>query len=127
MAQDRIGLEGMVFYGYHGVKEEERRMGQRFVVDVEMVADLSRAASSDRLEDTLDYGVAYRTVREVMEGPSVQLLEALAEEIAQRLLAALPAEEVRVRVSKPGVAIKGSVLDRSWVEIVRRRSTSEGR
>ncbi|MBI4236084.1 MAG: dihydroneopterin aldolase [Chloroflexi bacterium] len=118
---DRIGLEGMVFYGYHGDHEEERRLGQRFVVDVELGLDLSRPGASDRLEDTLDYGEAYRTVKAIMEGPSHHLLESLAEAIAQGLLAALAAQEVRVRVSKPSVPLKGP-LQRAWVEVVRQRS-----
>ena len=119
---DRIGLEGMVFYGYHGDREEERRLGQRFVVDVEMGLDLTRPGASDRLEDTVDYGEAYRLVKAVMEGPSHHLLESLAEAIAQGLLAALPTQEVRVRVSKPNVPIKGP-LQRAWVEVVRQRKT----
>jgi dihydroneopterin aldolase len=121
---DRIGLDGMVFYGYHGAKEEERQLGQRFVVDVEMTVDVSLAGLSDRLDETVDYGDAYRIVKEVIEGPSRNLLESLAEETARRLLAAFPIQEVRVRVSKPAVPIKGP-LERAWVEVVRRRKADD--
>jgi dihydroneopterin aldolase len=118
---DRIGLEGMVFYGYHGVHEEERRLGQRFVVDVELGLDTSGAGVSDALGDTANYSDAYRIVKTVLEGPSRSLLESLAEETAQRLLESLPRVRlVRVRVSKPSVPIKGP-LQRAWVEVVRRR------
>lgn len=125
---DRIGLEGMVFFGYHGAHEEERRLGQRFIVDIELGADLSRPGRSDRLEDTLDYGQAYRIVKAVMEGPSHNLLESLAEETAQALLTALEALEVRVRVGKPSAPVKGP-LQQAWVEVVRRRdeASSSGR
>ena len=114
-------LEGMAFYGYHGAREEERRLGQRFLVDVELTADLAPAGSSDRLEDTLDYGEAYKVVRAVLEGPSKNLLEALAQEVAERLLDALPAQAIRVRIKKPSVPIKGGVLAHSAVEIYRPR------
>ena len=118
---DKIILEGMAFYGYHGAREEERRLGQRFLVDVELTADLAPAGKSDRLDDTLDYGEAYKVVRAVLEGPSKNLLEALAEEVAGRLLDALPAQAVRVRIKKPGVPIKGAILAHSAVEIYRHR------
>lgn len=121
MNEDKIILEGMAFYGYHGAREEEKRLGQRFVVDVELYADLSRAGKSDRLEDTVDYGDAFKIIRAIMEGPSKDLLEALAEEIAANLLASLAADAVRVRVKKPGVPIKGSVLAHAAVEVFRKR------
>lgn len=119
MARDKLLLEGMVFYGYHGVEEDEKRLGQRFVVDVELTSDLSRAGRSDLLQDTINYAAVYRLVRGVMEGPSHNLIESLAEEIATRILADARVEEVRVRVKKPSVPIKGSILSAAAVEIVR--------
>ena len=117
---DRIGLDGIVVFGRHGVHEEERRLDQRFVVDLELGRYLSVAGRSDRLEDTVDYGEAYRIVRAVIEGPSRNLLEALAEAIAAEVLNRLAVDEARVRVAKPGVPLPGAV-DRAWVEVVRRR------
>ena len=117
---DSVGLEGIVVFGRHGVHEEERRLGQRFVVDLQLSRELSTAGRSDRLEDTVNYSEAYRIVRTVIEGPSRNLLEALAETIAAELLDTLPIDEARVRVAKPGVPIAG-VVDRAWVEVVRRR------
>ena len=52
---DRISLHNMRFYGYHGVYEHEREMGQRFEIDVELSLDLAQAGATDELEDTLDY------------------------------------------------------------------------
>ncbi|MDA1097157.1 MAG: dihydroneopterin aldolase, partial [Chloroflexi bacterium] len=60
---DRIGLDAMIFYGYHGAHEEERRLGQRFVVDIELVRDLSVAGASDRLSDTTNYSDAFSIVK----------------------------------------------------------------
>jgi dihydroneopterin aldolase len=59
-------MEGMVFFGRHGVFPAERELGARFTVDVELEADLAQAARSDRLEDTIDYARAYRMVGEVV-------------------------------------------------------------
>ena len=119
---DQIGLQGIVLFGHHGVHEEEKRLGQRFIVDVEMSRDLSVAGASDRLEDTVNYSDAYRIVKAVIEGPSRNLLEALAEEIAGSLLSQLLVDEARVRIGKPSVPIDGT-LDQAWIEVVRRRDT----
>lgn len=118
---DRILLNGMTFYGYHGVRPEEKELGQRFVVDVEMGLDLRAAGASDDLTDTVDYSRAYRVVREIVEGPGRNLLEAVAEETAGALLKAFPVSGVRVRVAKPHVSIRGAILDGAAVEIYRRR------
>ena len=122
MPPDSIHLEGMVFYAYHGSRPEERELGQRFVVDLDVQADLRQAGASDRLEDTVDYSRLYRLVKEVIEGPPRNLLEAVAEEVTRRVLEGFPlVEEVRVRIAKPGVAIKGSVLKEVAAVVERRR------
>ena len=118
---DKILLTGMAFYGYHGVRPEEKELGQRFVVDLELELDLSAPGSSDDLRDTVDYSRVYRAVKEVVEGPSRDLLESLAEETARVTLSSFPVEGVRVRVTKPHVSIRGALLDGAGVEIYRRR------
>ncbi|MDR7401340.1 MAG: dihydroneopterin aldolase [Armatimonadota bacterium] len=118
---DRIILEGMRFFGYHGVLPEERARGQEFVVDVDLLADLRPAGRTDDLAATVDYRRVYDLVREVMEGPPRRLLEAVAEEVAARLLGLGAVTAVRVRVRKPSVPLPGPV-DYAAVEIVRRRA-----
>ena len=98
---DQIILEGMQFYGYHGVNPEERVLGQRYVVDLTAQLDLSRAGHSDRLEDTVSYAHIYRAVKAVMEGEPRNLLESAAEAIADRVLTDFPIEAVTVTVKKP--------------------------
>ena len=120
---DRIRLNGMVFYGYHGVLPEERALGQRFVVDVEIFTDLRKAGASDDLSDTINYSQVYTTAREIVTGPPLNLIEAVAERIAARVLAEhSAAERVVVRIQKPEVPIPGSVLASSEVRIERTRS-----
>lgn len=117
---DRIILSGMQFYGYHGVFPEEARLGQNFVVDVELYADLREAGENDDLHRTVDYAKAYRLIKGVVEGQSYKLIEAVAERVAARLLAELPIQAVVVRVHKPNAPIQGT-LDRVTVEVRRER------
>jgi dihydroneopterin aldolase len=118
---DRIVLEGMRFYGFHGVNPEERVLGQEYLVDLAVEMDLTQAGASDRLEDTISYAHIYRAVRDVMEGEPQNLLEAAAQSVADRVLSEFPVDSVAVRVKKPHPPIRGSVIENATVEIFRRR------
>ncbi len=119
---DRILLTGLVFHGRHGVFPAERELGARFAVDVEATLDLRAAGESDALPASADYAAMYEQVRAVLEGPSHNLLEAVAEEVARRLLAAFPPlEAVVVRVAKPAAPIAGATTGTVAVEIRRAR------
>ena len=118
---DKIVLEGMIFYGFHGASSAEQEVGQRFVVDLEVEFDLSAAGVSDDIADTIHYTTLFKLVKEILEGPSRKLLENIAETLAQRVLSEYPVDAVRVRVKKPEAPIKGSVLSYAGVDIIRRR------
>jgi 7,8-dihydroneopterin aldolase/epimerase/oxygenase len=123
---DRVALMNMRFEGRHGVLEEERTNAQPFEVDIELYLDVRPAGVADDISLTVDYREAFRICREVVEGPSLQLIEALAETIAARLLSEFRAStvsEVVVRVRKPAVMLPGH-LDAALVEI-RRRAGAE--
>jgi 7,8-dihydroneopterin aldolase/epimerase/oxygenase len=100
MADDRLLLEGLQFFGHHGDVEAERALGGRVDVDVEIRADLHLAGRSDQLSDALDYVRCYETVRHVVETRQHNLLETVAEEIAGALLTDERINSVRVRVAK---------------------------
>lgn len=117
---DRIVLAGLRFFGYHGALPEERARGQVFIVDVEVEADLSAAGRSDALEDTVDYREIYEAARAVATGAPKQLLEAVAEQIAGRVLALERVTAVTVRVRKPRAPLPGP-LDYAAVEVRRSR------
>ncbi|KAG5583471.1 hypothetical protein H5410_054098 [Solanum commersonii] len=118
---DKLVLRGLKFHGYHGVKQEERKLGQKFLVDVDAWMDLRPAGESDCLSDTLSYTDIYRIVKEVMEGPPKNLLESVAQLIASTTLTNYPqVSAVRVQVGKPHVAVQGPV-DYLGVEIIRCR------
>ena len=118
---DRIVLEGMQFYGFHGVNPEEQALGQSYLVDLAVELDLSQAGQSDRLDDTVSYTHLYRVVQSVMEGESRNLLETAAEAIADQVLAQFPVDAVSVSVKKPRPPVRGSVIEHAMVEIYRRR------
>jgi dihydroneopterin aldolase len=124
-SQDRLLLEGMEFFGYHGDIEAERALGGRYSVDVELRADLRAAGRSDSIDDTIDYVRCFQVVRDLVENRQYRLLEALAEAIAQALLREHPrAGSVRVRVAKQP-PVRGS-FQRFAVEVERGRGAGEG-
>lgn len=99
---DAIVVRGIRAEGRHGLPGE-RDTPQPFVVDVELRYGLKAAAAADRLDETIDYGAIACEVRDVIESTSVELIETLAESIAERL-GAFGADSVRVFVSKPRAA-----------------------
>ena len=126
MSDDLIQVRGLSFYGYHGVLPEETRLGQRFLVDIEMRAELGEAGRTDDLTRTVDYTRVIDDVRKIVEGPPCKLIEVVAERIATRILAGYAVHSVRVRVRKPDVPIP-AVLDFVGVEIERsQRAAGEG-
>lgn len=99
---DRLILNRMQFFGYHGVLPEENKLGQRFYIDVEMVLDLEPAGRTDDLNRTVNYAEVYGKVKEIAEGKPFQLIEALAERVASDLLQTYTSIcEIAVRVTKP--------------------------
>ena len=122
MSEDRILLTDMVFHGHHGTLPAENELGQPFVISIDLHLDLRPAGTSDDLTMTVDYSEVHRMAREIVEGPSVQLIETLAERIAAGILRDHPAvEAVKVKVAKPHVRLGDTVLAGSAVEILRRR------
>jgi len=115
-----IELHGIILHGYHGVLDEERRDGQRFLVDVELDLEHEQAARSDRIEDAVDYREVVARVRQVSDARAYHLLEAFASAIADALVADWPVTVVRVRVRKPDVVLDPPV-EYAAVSVERRR------
>lgn len=118
---DRILLKGLEVFAYHGVNPEEKREGQRFVADVSLAADLSRARRSDRLEDTINYAAVRKAVQGALTGASYDLLERAAQAVCDRLLAEFPqARAVTLRLKKPDAPMD-AVFEYAAVEITQER------
>ncbi len=117
---DKIILRGAQFHGRHGVSPEERAVGGRVIVDIEIEYDLARAGASDDLKDTLNYSEIFKTVRAKVEDQEFNLLESLAHRIADALLTKFPTSTVTVYVRKTPPPIKG-IVESAGVEIRRSR------
>jgi dihydroneopterin aldolase len=121
---DKIRLNGLQYYAYHGALEEERALGQIFELDVEVGGEFSRPDRSDDLHWTVDYTQLYREVTEIFHRESFRLLETCASVIADGLLKKFAAvQEATVKVRKPHVPM-GGPLKNVEVEVTRRRQNT---
>ncbi|CAM8971474.1 unnamed protein product [Rhodiola kirilowii] len=119
---DKLILRGLKFHGFHGVKPEEKTLGQKFLIDIDAWMDLRQAGETDCLDDTISYTSIYRIAKDVVEGTPQNLLESVAHLIASTTLTEFPkVSAVRVKVMKPHVAVRGPV-DYLGVEIYRNRN-----
>jgi dihydroneopterin aldolase len=121
MNVDKIIIDGIEFYGYHGDLPEERELGQRYSVDLELSLDSRPAGLSDRIEETIDYASVVQRVHKIGSSEQFHLVEALAERIAAVILNEFSPAEVRVRVTKPHPPISAPIRN-VGIEIIRRRS-----
>ena len=100
ITQSSIQLHDLRFYAYHGVMEQERRVGGEYLVSLSVEADLSRPMVSDDVADTINYAALYEVVAREMDQPS-KLLEHVAGRIAQRVLADFPlVDALSIRITK---------------------------
>ncbi|WP_019244483.1 MULTISPECIES: dihydroneopterin aldolase [Bacillus] len=120
---DKIYVNEMEFYGYHGVFSEETKLGQRFKVDLMVELDLSEAGNTDDLTRSVNYGDLYNACREIVEGEPYKLVEAVAEKIASSILEMFPLVQIcTVKVIKPDPPIPGHYKSVA-VEIKRSRKS----
>ena len=123
---DAILLEGLRFFGYHGLYPEERTLGQRFLVDVTAELDLRDAGLHDELDETINYQSLYTQVRSIVEGEPMMLIEAVADRTARSILEHFPrVTAVEVTVRKPEATIRGAHLDAVGVRVRRVRAHIE--
>lgn len=117
---DRITLTGLRVRGFHGVFDDERRSGQDFVVDITLWLDLTEAVAGDDLTATVHYGELAQLAAGIVAGPPRDLIEAVAGEIADTVMATYAPHAVEVTVHKPSAPIP---LDFQDVSVTIRRST----
>ncbi|QDP38850.1 dihydroneopterin aldolase [Radiobacillus deserti] len=119
---DKVYVNKMAFYGYHGLFPEENKLGQRFYVDATLELDLRKAGASDQMEDSIHYGEVYELTKRIVEGKALNLVEALAETIAQEMLECFSLlEACTIKVTKPDPPIPGH-YDSVAVEVYRERN-----
>lgn len=108
---DEIALTGLTVFGHHGVFDFERRDGQEFTIDLRLGLSLRDAAASDDVTDTVHYGELADTVAAIVAGEPVNLIETLAQRIADAVLADTRVNTVTVTVHKPHAPIGQTFSD----------------
>ncbi|WP_227984734.1 dihydroneopterin aldolase [Nocardia spumae] len=111
MSTDRIELRGLRAYGYHGCFDFERRDGQEFVVDLTLWMDFAKAAATDDLEATVDYGELAQRAVAILTGPPRNLIETVASEIADEIIRDARVSAAEVVVHKPAAPIPHTFAD----------------
>lgn len=120
MMKGTIALEGLEFFAFHGVQAEERAIGNRFTVDIQVETDISKAAEQDDLLGTVDYGELYTVVQRIMAQPA-KLLEFLVGQISAEVLQNFPVvQQVTVAVAKANPPV-GGVARQSKVSLTQTR------
>lgn len=117
---DEIALTGLRVFGHHGVFDHERRDGQEFIVDARLYVDTAAAAARDDVADTVHYGEVAERIAAIVAGEPVNLLETLAQRIADAVLTFAGVRMVAVTVHKPQAPIPLTFSD---VSVTIRRGT----
>jgi 7,8-dihydroneopterin aldolase/epimerase/oxygenase len=123
---DQVFVSGLVIHAHHGVMEHESKVGQRFVLDLELSIDLKDAVRSDKLVDTVSYSAIVESASRAFTAQSYRLVEAAAGAVADALLAGFArATSVRVTVRKPHAPI-AAIFSDVGVTLVRGRESKPG-
>ncbi|WP_081913733.1 dihydroneopterin aldolase [Glycomyces sp. NRRL B-16210] len=123
---DLITLTGLRVHGRHGVFAHEREAGQDFIVDVALRTSTAEAAASDDLEHTVDYGTLADTLADIVAGEPVNLIETLAERLADACVALDRVRSAKVTVHKPQAPIAQQFTDVSVTVERSGRRTARG-
>ena len=116
---DRINIKNLEVFARHGVFPEERALGQKFIISAALYAQLNVPGKSDRLDESIDYGEVCKIIKAYTEENTFNLIEALAEGLARRLLTGAPLlRKVWIEVKKPWAAV-GAQLETVSVEVER--------
>jgi dihydroneopterin aldolase len=106
---NKIFLEGLDFFSYHGCFKEEQQIGTHFIVDVEITGNFSQAEISDDLNNTVNYQTAYNLIKEEMAKPS-KLIENVARRIVNKLFLSFPQmAEITLKISKLNPPLGGKI------------------
>ena len=114
--ETKIRLRNIQLYGWHGVADKEKKIGQKFEIDIEAVAILDSAIQHDDIKQTINYSMLYGKVVNVFSENKYNLIESLANKIAKRIIADFNLKSCKVIVRKPDAPING-ILDTVEVEV----------
>ena len=118
---DHIFIRGLALHAYHGVMPHEAKVGQTFIIDLDLEIDLSPAARSDKVVDTVSYDKVVDCASAAFSGQRFRLIEAAADRLANAVLTAFPrVQSIRVTIHKPHAPI-AATFDDVGVTVVRGR------
>ncbi len=118
---DAIFVTGLLIHAHHGVMDHEEKVGQRFVIDMELALDLAPAARSDKLADTVSYSSIVEVATRAFATRNYRLVEAAAGAVAEAYLVAFPRiASWRVTVHKPHAPVAAIFAD-VGVTVLRQR------
>lgn len=123
---DKIYINGLQLFAYHGVNPEEKADGQMFALDITCYLSLVRPCATDSVDDTVSYAKILKTARKAFLADKYDLLERAADAVIQAIFADFPpVTQVTVLLKKPQAPIRA---DFNWVgvEITRTRKDYEG-
>lgn len=119
---DKIHLKKLRFYGYHGVLDAEKEIGQEFIINVSLEVDLENASQTDAINDTVNYGLVYEEVKAIVENKKYDLIEKLAGVIIERIFKRfIRVEAISIEIEKPSAPVPG-IFDCFSVELRRERN-----
>tara|TARA_Y100000996_G_scaffold414400_1_gene405161 strand:- start:11036 stop:11422 length:387 start_codon:yes stop_codon:yes gene_type:complete len=119
--EDKILMTGLEFYGIHGVLDDEKSTSQKFIIDICLYQDLALPGRTDDLKLTTDYSSVYKVIKNVVENNSFNLIEALGNEIANKIISNFMIQKVMVTVEKPNAPIEGANFSTIAIQITRKR------
>ncbi len=106
----KITIEAMEFYAFHGHYQEEQIVGNRFLVDLEMETDLSTPSNSDKLDDAVNYQLAYQIIKNEMRRTKSNLLENIGKRILDALYSEMEGiEKTTIRIRKLNPPMGGPI------------------
>ncbi|MDR0680537.1 MAG: dihydroneopterin aldolase [Dysgonamonadaceae bacterium] len=110
-----LELKKMLFHSYHGIMEQERKVGNTYIIDLKIYFDFNQATYSDNLEDTIDYALVYEIVKQEMAVPS-KLIEHVAGRIIRHIRIELPqVKNVEIRLAKKNPPFGGDIEEAAVV------------
>lgn len=119
---DKIILKNLAFFGFHGVLEQEKTLGQKFFVDITVSTDTKNAGLSDEVDDTVSYAEIYEIARFHTQEKRYDLIEALAENISKDILMKYnDISEIETEIKKPEAPVRG-IFDYMAVRICRKKA-----
>ena len=114
--ETKIRLNNIQLYGWHGVTDNEKRTGQKFEIDIEIMINITSTIASDDIKKTVDYSELYKFVVNKFSEKKYNLIETLAHNISMSIQKNFPVKSCKVLIRKPDAPING-ILDTIEVEV----------